>query len=162
MTQHTDPVHTPVDTHEGSKSEAVPEGVCPQGQSVSELLTVIDHSLISNQQIARIAHEVNRAWCQLNGDMTQPPWDLAPEWQKISAINGVQFHRDNPDAGDDAAHNSWMAEKLAAGWKHGYVKDADKKEHPCITEYVNLPQAQQFKDRLFRTVVHAALGSHIV
>lgn len=105
---------------------------------------------------AKIAHEVNRAWCAFNGDHSQPSWEDAPEWQRKSAINGVNFHRANPEAGDCASHNSWMAEKLADGWTYGEIKDPENKTHPCIRPFEELPKDQQFKDRLFRTIVHAA------
>ena len=110
--------------------------------------------------IARIAHEANRAWCEFNGDMSQPAWDDAPEWQTASAINGVIFHMQNPGIADSASHDSWMAEKVAAGWVYGEEKnpDASPPTHPCITDYENLPPAQRFKDRLFSTVVNAALN----
>lgn len=110
-----------------------------------------------NEQIARIAHEVNREWCAFNGDQSQPTWDNAPDWQRNSAINGVAFHRENPSAGDSASHDSWMAEKVADGWVYGDVKDPEAKTHPCIVPFEQLPREQQFKDRLFRTIVHAAL-----
>jgi hypothetical protein len=29
---------------------------------------------------------------------------------------GVEFKLDNPDAGHDAQHNAWMADKIADGW----------------------------------------------
>lgn len=111
---------------------------------------------------ARTSHEVNRAWCQYNGDDSQPAWDDAPEWQRDSAINGAIFHLDNPDAGDDASHQSWMAEKLIAGWVYGEVKnpDAEPPTHPCIVPFEDLPREQQFKDRLFRTIVHAVAKAH--
>jgi hypothetical protein len=41
--------------------------------------------------IARVCHEVNRAYCTSLGDESQLPWDSAPQWQKDSAINGVRF-----------------------------------------------------------------------
>lgn len=110
-----------------------------------------------NEIIARICHEVNRQWCAFNGDHSQPAWEDAPEWARTSAINGVAFHRANPDAGDAASHNSWMAEKLADGWQFGLVKDPSIKRHPCIVPFEELPRDQQFKDRLFRTVVHASI-----
>lgn len=107
---------------------------------------------------AKIAHEVNRAWCAYNGDNSQPGWDDAPDWQRSSAINGVAFHRANPDAGDSASHDNWMAEKIAAGWVYGPEKlpDAKPPTHHCIVPFDQLPPDQQFKDRLFRTIVHAA------
>jgi hypothetical protein len=113
---------------------------------------------VTNEEIARITHEVNRAWCEYNGDTSQPNWADASEWQRSSAINGIAFHHANPDAGDSASHDSWMAEKVAAGWVYGPIKnpDASPPTHPCIVPFDQLPPEQQFKDRLFRTIVHAA------
>ena len=107
------------------------------------------------EQIARVAHEINRAYCQALGDNSQPKWEDAPDWQRSSAINGVEFHITNPDAGPDHSHNAWLAEKEATGWKWGPVKDAERKEHPCFVPYDQLPVEQKAKDYLFRAVVHA-------
>lgn len=107
------------------------------------------------EDIARVAHEVNRAYCQALGDDSQPKWDLAPEWQRMSAINGVEFHIANPGAGPDHSHVAWFKEKAEGGWKYGPVKDADKKEHPCMVPYESLPTEQKAKDYLFRGLVHA-------
>jgi hypothetical protein len=111
--------------------------------------------MMTPEQIARVAHEVNRAYCQALGDNSQPAWEEAPDWQRSSAINGVTFHMANPDAGPDHSHNAWLAEKRATGWKHGPVKDPEKKEHPCFVPYEELPTEQKAKDYLFRGVVHA-------
>jgi len=107
------------------------------------------------EKVARVCHEVNRAYCQAIGDNSQPAWEDAPEWQKQSAIKGVTYHLDNPDAGPDDSHNAWLVEKNRTGWKYGPVKDADKKEHPCFVPYHQLPVEQRAKDYLFRGVVHA-------
>ncbi len=112
--------------------------------------------MVEAEQVARIAHEVNRAWCEFNGDHSQPAWADAPEWQRSSAILGVEFHRANPGAGDSASHDSWMAQKIADGWVYGHAKNPEAKRHPCIVPFDELPSDQQFKDRLFRTVVHAS------
>jgi hypothetical protein len=105
--------------------------------------------------IAMAAHEANRAYCAALGDLTQLLWDDAPDWQKDSAIAGVNMHLANPDATPEDSHASWLAEKVAAGWIYGPVKDADKKEHPCCVPYAELPEAQKAKDYIFRGVVHA-------
>ena len=107
------------------------------------------------EQIARVCHEVNRAYCQALGDNSQPLWEEAPEWMKSSAINGVNLHLGNPNAGPEASHESWMAEKIATGWSYGPVKNADDKEHPCMVPFAQLPVEQQAKDYIFRAVVHA-------
>jgi len=110
---------------------------------------------IGSVAIARLCHEVNRAYCQSLGDDSQVPWEEAPEWQKRSAINGVEFHLANPTADPRASHANWLREKRAAGWKFGPVKDVEKKEHPCCLDYDLLPQAEKTKDFLFRAIVHA-------
>lgn len=107
------------------------------------------------EEFARIAHEVNRAYCEALGDYSQKPWCDAPDWQRESAINGVRFHIGNPQALPSQSHESWLAEKAAAGWAYGPVKDEAKKQHPCFVPFDNLPQEQKAKDFLFRGVVHA-------
>lgn len=109
---------------------------------------------MNTEQIAKIAHEVNRAYCEALGDMSQSSWEDAPDWQKSSAIKGVEFHANNPDAGPDNSHNEWLKEKEANGWKFGPAKDEVKKEHPCFIPYDELPTEQKAKDFLFRAVVH--------
>jgi hypothetical protein len=107
------------------------------------------------EEIAKVCHEVNKAYCEAIGDNSQPTWEDAPEWQKSSAIEGVTFHIANPTAGPDHSHISWMNQKTKEGWKYGPVKDADKKEHPCYVPYHELPKEQQAKDYLFRQIVHS-------
>ncbi|HTP77711.1 MAG TPA: RyR domain-containing protein [Rhizomicrobium sp.] len=110
---------------------------------------------MNTEEIARVAHEINRAYCTALGDNSQPSWKDAPEWQRSSAINGVSFHLNNPNAGPDHSHNEWLKEKRETGWKFGPVKDPEKKEHPCFVPYDELPVEQKAKDYLFRAVVHA-------
>lgn len=105
--------------------------------------------------IARVCHELNRAYCASIGDYSQESWEQAPDWQRESAIQGVCFHLDNPDADDAASHNNWLAAKEADGWVFGTAKDPEKKTHPCMVSFDQLPATQQVKDKLFRQTVHA-------
>jgi len=108
------------------------------------------------EQAARIAHEVNRAYCQSLGDYSQPLWEDAPMWQRESAIHGIQLHWETAAIGEElpphASHEAWLAEKKAAGWKWGRVKNVEKKEHPCFVPYDELPTEQKTKDFLFSAV----------
>jgi len=109
----------------------------------------------ANQEfIARLCHEVNRAYCEALGDTSQLSWEQAPQWQRESARMGVDFHLSG-NFGPEASHLSWMSNKLSEGWKYGPVKDADKKEHPCMVPFDQLPKEQQAKDYIFRAVVHS-------
>lgn len=111
------------------------------------------------ESIARIAHEANRGYCTALGDQSQLRWEEAPEWQRESAIKGVRFLISDPAASPAASHESWLAEKIATGWKYGPVKDADKKEHPCCVPYDALPVEQKAKDYIFQSVVRSMLYS---
>lgn len=110
--------------------------------------------------IARHCHEINRAYCQALGDNSQLPWEEAPDWQRQSAANGVQFHLDNPNAGPEASHENWYREKVLDGWKYGPVKEPEYKLHPCLVAFIDLPREQQAKDHIFRSIVHQ-LKEHI-
>jgi hypothetical protein len=110
---------------------------------------------MTRESIAQVAHEINKAYCESIGDNSQPSWDSAPDWQISSAINGVQFHLDNPEANPSASHESWLKQKEEEGWKYGPVKNPETKEHPCFVPYDQLPVAQRSKDFLFKQVVHS-------
>ena len=111
------------------------------------------------EAIAKVCHETNRAYCQTLGDDSQPIWGNAPQWQKDSALMGVDFHMKHLAEGHEpppsASHDSWLAQKYAEGWKFGPVKDAEKKEHPCCVPYEELPIEQRLKDYLFAAIVKA-------
>lgn len=106
-------------------------------------------------QIAAICHQANRIWCQINGDYSQGNWSEAEQWQRDSAMNGVKFRLENPNALESAQHNAWMEEKIAQGWVYGEIKDAEKQTHPCLVPFEELPLFQQKKDKLFSAIVDA-------
>jgi RyR domain len=109
--------------------------------------------------IARVCHEANREYCKTIGDRSQPSWEEAPNWQKVSALKGVEFHIGALKSGfqpsPSASHESWLAEKRRDGWCYGPVKDAEKKEHPCFLPYDELPIEQRLKDFIFSAIVEA-------
>ena len=103
--------------------------------------------------IAKVCHQANKAWCELCGDFSQKDWDEAEQWQRDSAIKGVEFKLNNLYAPDSAQHDAWMHDKISQGWSYGEVKDAEQKTHPCIVPFDSLPAHQQAKDKLFASIV---------
>lgn len=101
--------------------------------------------------LAAAAHEANRAYCIGLGDLSQPTWADAPEWQRNSAQLGVA----GALAGNtpEQSHESWMKQKVTDGWVYGVTKDPERKEHPCMVAYNDLPEAQRKKDEIFLSVV---------
>jgi hypothetical protein len=110
------------------------------------------------EDVARVCHEANRAFCQTIGDASQLPWEEAPEWQKASAVASVQFTLGN------LAFEIFVVHPfiVLCGRRriNGPVKDADKNTHPCLVPYEELPIEQQIKDHLFRSVAKS-LGAFL-
>lgn len=111
------------------------------------------------EQIARVCHGANLEYCRTIGDESQLAWEEAEEWQRQSVINGVRYALENQHASASAQHDAWLADKERDGWKLGPVKDAAKKEHPCMVPYEKLPQEQRVKDYLFKAIVLAFVAA---
>jgi hypothetical protein len=107
------------------------------------------------EKVAQVCHGANLEYCRTIGDDSQRVWEEAEDWQRQSAIKGVEFALANPNAPASSQHDAWLADKERDGWKFGSVKDAVKKEHPCMVPYNDLPFEQRVKDHLFKAVIRA-------
>ncbi len=96
------------------------------------------------------AHEACRAF-GMSISQIIPPWRDAPYEMRKSVIEGVKgvLAGDTPEE----SHERWVLGKLEDGWVYGEVKDAEKKTHPCIVSYDQLPARDRAKDHIFFTVV---------
>jgi len=113
------------------------------------------HNTPFPEAIAQICHEANRTFCHLIGDDSQLPWTDAPLWQRQSALFGVEKVISGQATEPKSLHESWYEVKKAQGWVYGEVKDPDKKTHPCMVPYSELPEEQRMKDDLFFAIVKA-------
>ena len=110
---------------------------------------------MGRQDIARITHEANRAYCLVLGDLSQEPWEHSSLAQRESVIAGVRFLQEHPFAQPADAHQAWCDHKLKEGWKYGPEKDWEEKTHPNLRPFVELPEVQRGKDTLFHAIVRA-------
>ena len=108
---------------------------------------------LTPEQIAKVAHEANRAYCQTLGDHSGLPWADTPRDQKDSVISGVKTIQADPSTTPAQSHLKWTAYKAKQGWTSGPKKDAILKTHPCLVPYSMMPPEQQLKDILFGTIV---------
>lgn len=112
--------------------------------------------LLAIDDIARICHEANRGYqaaVPTPGIPVADAWQDFPESQKAAVRSGVS----KALAGEtpEQLHQSWCGFKIADGWVYGEVKDADRKTHPCLVVYAELPESQKLKDYLFQGIVTA-------
>lgn len=118
--------------------------------------------MLMSHQIARVVHDANRSYCQAIGDYSQKSWEQAEEWQRVSAIKGVEAVLDGSAQTAEEQHQLWCHEKKRTGWTYGAVKDPDNKKHPCLVPYAELPPEQRRKDHLFRAIVLALVADTAV
>lgn len=110
--------------------------------------------------IARVAHQVNKSYCESIGDFSQVDWEDAPEEIRRSAIDGVTYHLNNPEVTPEDSHKNWMRFKIESGWVYGEEKDLEKKTHHCLVDYNQLPLEQRTKDHIFKSIV-TSLHTHL-
>ena len=116
-------------------------------------MSVEEPTKVEIEACARAGHEVNRVFCMAAGDVTHPPWEECPEWHKQSNRMQARYVLHNKYPAE--AHEAWRAEKEAAGWIHGPVRDPVKKQHPALMPYTDLPVEQKAKNHLFAATVKA-------
>lgn len=107
---------------------------------------------------AEACHEANRIYCESIGDFSQSAWAGAADWQKESCVAGVAAVFEGAIANPGDAHRAWLEHKVADGWTYGPEKDADRKTHPCLVPFDQLPAEQQRKDVIFVSLARAMLA----
>lgn len=98
---------------------------------------------------AWICHEAFRA-VQANGPHLADPWDSLGEGDKARVRRGVVRAQLGMTA--EASHDAWRAELLAAGWQPGPKHDPVALTHPNLVPWLQLPEAERGKSRLFHAI----------
>jgi len=66
--------------------------------------------------------------------------------QLVSLLDGIKFADNHPEMTPEENHANWMKEKINQGWIYGPVKDFDKKTHPDLVPFEDLPDIEKRKD----------------
>lgn len=105
------------------------------------------------EEIARVCHEANRAYCLSHGDLSHAPWAETDQALRDSVCSGVAMILNNPETTPEESHQGWLDYKTAEGWVWGEVKLPELKQHPCMLPYDQLPPEQRVKDEIFAAIV---------
>ena len=103
----------------------------------------------SNELQSRLVLSIHEA----NKEIQQQTGEFIPELNEHltqAILDGVYYVLDNPNCTPEQQHNNWCYFKQQDGWRYGPVKDFERKEHPCLVPYNELPEIQQRKDSVFR------------
>lgn len=46
------------------------------------------------------------------------------------------------------AHDTWSRQRMSEGWVYGSQRNDDRKEHPCLIAYEELPDSEKEYDRI--------------
>ena len=93
--------------------------------------------------VAQIRH---LCWCSYQVGVGQPYNVEANEDQIESQRDGTRFMLENPNITPEQNHENWMRKKREQGWVYGAVKDFEKKTHPDLVPFNELPEVEKNKD----------------
>jgi hypothetical protein len=105
------------------------------------------------EMAARAAHETNRSWQRIHGELENKSWEEETEEMRASLRKGARAIWDNPGLTPEDSHKGWCETKVAEGWVYGRTKDFTAKTHPCLVPYNELAYANRVKDTLFGTTI---------
>lgn len=115
------------------------------------------------EQIAKVAHEVNREYCKALGEgnpeafIPKPFDELAPEYKQL-VIDGVKGVFRDPNQLPSESHEKWVEYMRKLGWQYGPAREPAKMKHPNLVPYLELDTDQRAKDYLFLGVVRSLMG----
>ncbi len=85
-------------------------------------------------------------WCYYQIAAGQPYNEEPNEDQIKSLLDGIKYADEHPGMTPEQNHENWMKMKVSQGWKCGPIKDFNKKEHPDMVPFDQLPDIEKRKD----------------
>jgi hypothetical protein len=104
-------------------------------------------------ELAKVAHEMNRVYCQLSGDDSVQPWDKATDTQRKGMIFGVVHQLKMPGADTTSLHRGLFKALSDNGWRFGDKIDHVKGTHPGCLPFQEMSPEYKARTLLFTTLV---------
>ena len=115
-----------------------------------------EYSMDSNV-IIKIIYCAIKAYAETVGDNSFADWEIANRDVVDSMYRGYLIRLNALRHGvvqtPEENHNYWMKDRLAHGWVLGPIKNDNKKEHPALVPYVELPTFQRVKNTIFTSII---------
>jgi hypothetical protein len=100
-----------------------------------------------NEKVGKTCNDANRAWCEANGDTSNPEWEHVEDWRRsfvLEAVNSVLT-----GASPEQVHDLWRTHKSAAGWSYAVSTDDAAKTSSNMVPYADLSDFTKKKNQLF-------------
>jgi len=91
---------------------------------------------------------IHQCWISFQFGADQPFNAVSTLKQVMANGNGIRHFLDNPEMTAEQIHEDWRRFKEKDGWQYGPIRDEQKKEHPCMVPYNELPEQERKKDEL--------------
>lgn len=109
----------------------------------------------SDAEVARVIHAANAEMQAVLGhDVISTPWFWEPLSARRVVVEGVLATRTGLLTAE-ANHAVWLVSKELAGWSRGPEKDPEKKTHPAMVPWEELPAANRDQAEIFVAIVRA-------
>ena len=105
---------------------------------------------MKEEKITELVYEAARLEAEWSKRSIVPEkWEDRDEKFRNQMINVVKKYLSQENLPTpEEAHNSWMDAYFKMGWKYGKERDVDKKTHPDLLPFYNLPQDERDKDAI--------------
>ena len=118
---------------------------------------------MNREQVAKICHEAIRAYAIQFDGRDRGPWEEMDTEYQESYLTGVDYITSPEAMSAEERHAEWLENHLADAWVLGDERDDEKKTHPNMLPYEELPFEQRAKDAIFASMVTSliALGKEL-
>lgn len=119
----------------------------------------LDESGYTDEQVARIVHNLTVTIHEAVGESTPALWDDLPAgaWQRKDAMRQVRLVRKHGLSAEDD-HEAWRRAREKEGWTFGETFDAERKRNPRLIKWEALPFRDRARSLACFRVIRTLLG----
>jgi hypothetical protein len=109
---------------------------------------------VSAGQGVEIVYDLLRSFNRTFHNQVLPTFAEAEEWEQAAASSSFVYVRDHPDLSPPEIHAEWLGTMRDQGWEHVEEMDAEKRTHPHMVPWDELPPWARRMLYITVTVIH--------